>query len=365
MRSPLPNFHVAVASLLLAAMGCATPPDKAPISTGPISVTGEDWRATDHVLLITDASGTMWMRKTFPDAKALTRSFVSAMPSADARAANPGNYTAGLIGFGGDDRTSLALTSFDRGRLGSTAAGLEIMGDINGMGGTTPYAAVLTEATQQLDGKRGRAALVIFSDGVPDSDKAALYAAQRLVQRYPDEVCIHAVHTGDDPEGYDFLKRLTNLTSCGSLRAASSISSGAEVQQFARAVLVTPGIRPVAAAPSPCAGKIRLRGIEFEFNKATLTGDSKPVLDVAVQQLSSCPDIDITISGYTDSIGSEAYNMGLSRRRAESTRQYLVESGIPAGRLNTRGFGESQPIASNDTEAGRAQNRRVELSPTR
>ena len=68
MRS-LPVLSIAVASSLLAVSACTSLPDKAPIQTGPVSVTGEDWRATDQVILITDASGTMWMEQTFPDAK--------------------------------------------------------------------------------------------------------------------------------------------------------------------------------------------------------------------------------------------------------------------------------------------------------
>ena len=107
-------------------------------------------------------------------------------------------------------------------------------------------------------GKTGRAAVVIFSDGVPDNSDAGLQAGQLLVRDYPD-VCIHAVQTGDDPEGYAFLNALTSMTNCGSFRTAASIGSGAEVQQFARAVMITPGIAPVAAGPGPCAGVIRMR----------------------------------------------------------------------------------------------------------
>ena len=89
------------------------------------------------------------------------------------------------------------------------------------------------------------------------------------------------------------------------------------------------------------------------------------MLDVAVEQLSGCPDIRISIGGHTDSIGAEAYNEGLSGRRAEATRRYFIDKGIPPGRLEARGYGESQPVASNDSADGRAQNRRVELSPAR
>jgi len=303
----------------------------------------------------------MWMEKTFPEAKALTQSFVSAMPAADAPAAHPGNYTTGLIGFGGDERQTVALGSFDRNQLGATASELRVLGEINGMGGTTPYANVLQEARLQLQGRSGRAALVIFSDGVPDHADVALWSGQQLVKSHPD-ICIHAVQTGDDPEGYAFLEKLTSLTTCGSLRPASSISTGAEVQQLARAVMVTPGIAPVAAA-GPCAGVIRMRGIEFDFDRATIRDGSKPVLDVAVEQLQGCPDIRISIAGHTDALGTDSYNMGLSNRRAKATRSYLIQQGVADGRLVAQGYGEGQPIAPNDTDAGRAQNRRVELSP--
>ena len=69
----------------------------------------------------------------------------------------------------------------------------------------------------------------------------------------------------------------------------------------------------------------------------------------------------LEIIGHTDSTGPEAYNQGLSERRAKSVQDYLVSKGIRASRLTAKGYGESMPVASNDTEAGRAENRRVEL----
>ena len=67
------------------------------------------------------------------------------------------------------------------------------------------------------------------------------------------------------------------------------------------------------------------------------------------------------IGGHTDSTGEDAYNMGLSQRRAESVRSYLVSKGVKASRLEAKGYGETKPVASNDTNEGRAKNRRVEL----
>jgi len=87
------------------------------------------------------------------------------------------------------------------------------------------------------------------------------------------------------------------------------------------------------------------------------------VLDAAVESLQECPDVAVGIEGHTDSVGPEAYNQSLGQRRADSVRGYLVSQGVPAARLTTRSYGETRPVASNDTDEGRALNRRVELHP--
>jgi len=123
---------------------------------------------------------------------------------------------------------------------------------------------------------------------------------------------------------------------------------------------------PVAAAPAPPPPPrpkkaIVLRSVNFDFDKATLRPDAYPVLDAAVETLKQEGPMSVIVEGHTDSIGSEQYNMRLSRRRAETVRNYLVKQGIAASRITAVGLGESKPVASNATPDGRAQNRRVEL----
>lgn len=124
---------------------------------------------------------------------------------------------------------------------------------------------------------------------------------------------------------------------------------------------------PPAVAPAPmpdmCKGVVRLRGINFGFDKANVTPDSAVVLDVAIDRLKQCPAHRMEIDGYTDSTGPAGYNIGLSQRRAEAVKRYFVSKGIAVGRLTTRGYGEANPIDTNATRAGRAKNRRVELHP--
>lgn len=104
-----------------------------------------------------------------------------------------------------------------------------------------------------------------------------------------------------------------------------------------------------------------LDGIIFEFNKATIHPQSELILEKVYRTLIVYPDVEVEIHGYTDSIGSDSYNLGLSERRAASVRTYLIGQGIDPGRIVTRGFGKANPIATNDTEAGRARNRRIEF----
>ncbi|MFA6167545.1 MAG: OmpA family protein [Gemmatimonadaceae bacterium] len=118
---------------------------------------------------------------------------------------------------------------------------------------------------------------------------------------------------------------------------------------------------PQQAAPAPPVRRslMTLRGNNFEFDSSSLTAGAKDTLQVAVNTLKTYPDIKIEIQGHTDWIGTDAYNQALSERRANSVRDFFISQGIAAGRITTIGFGETQPVATNDTAAGRAENRRV------
>ncbi len=104
-----------------------------------------------------------------------------------------------------------------------------------------------------------------------------------------------------------------------------------------------------------------LRGINFESGSAALTPDSHPVLDQVIASMSAYPEVRIEIRGHTDSQGPAAFNQSLSQKRAESVRQYLINGGIAANRITAIGVGEEEPISSNATAAGRAENRRIEF----
>ncbi|WP_136065018.1 OmpA family protein [Modicisalibacter radicis] len=104
--------------------------------------------------------------------------------------------------------------------------------------------------------------------------------------------------------------------------------------------------------------------VTFGVDSSELSGEARQALNDVTAVLRQYPETRITVAGYTDSTGAEDYNQRLSERRAAAVSDYLVQGGVESQRLSRVGHGESQPVASNDTEQGRAQNRRVEITVT-
>ena len=105
-------------------------------------------------------------------------------------------------------------------------------------------------------------------------------------------------------------------------------------------------------------------GLLFDFDSDQLRAESKRNLDSLAKSLASFGDSKLLLVGHTDSVGTASYNLGLSQRRAGAVAEYLITRGVPGSRLATSGRGESDPIASNDTDADRQLNRRVEVVVT-
>jgi len=133
-----------------------------------------------------------------------------------------------------------------------------------------------------------------------------------------------------------------------------------------------PAIEPVPPSPEPpppppppptdaVKEKIVLRGVNFDFDRAEIRGDAAVILDEAVEILKRNPNRQVVIEGHTDWTGPEEYNQTLSENRAETVKKYMVENGVDEANLSVVGYGETQPVAPNDTRDGRARNRRVEL----
>jgi outer membrane protein OmpA-like peptidoglycan-associated protein len=144
-------------------------------------------------------------------------------------------------------------------------------------------------------------------------------------------------------------------------RLNSSDSNGVEITSVSFQVGGSLNASAMARAIEE-KGKVTLYGINFDFNQSTIKAESEPVLKEVAALLQQQPELRLRIEGHTDNVGKPAYNLDLSKKRAESVKTYLTgKFQIDPSRLATEGFGDSKPIAKNDTDQGRAQNRRVEL----
>ncbi len=104
-----------------------------------------------------------------------------------------------------------------------------------------------------------------------------------------------------------------------------------------------------------------LKGVKFEFDSDRLTQAAQLILNDVAGTLQSYGDLEVELEGHTDNVGTDAYNQGLSERRANAVKTYLIGRGVDGGRMTPVGYGETQPIAANDSEEGREENRRVQL----
>jgi OmpA-OmpF porin, OOP family len=152
-------------------------------------------------------------------------------------------------------------------------------------------------------------------------------------------------------------------------KAAEQIQSGARdalPQGFkfeTELAVKPPEVVTAADACQKLFGELVQRGkIRFETGKATIHKDSYGLLDFAVYNALRCQAGNIEIAGHTDSDGNKDANLDLSKRRAQAVVDYLIKAGIDPQRLSAVGYGDTRPIASNDSEEGKAENRRIEFS---
>ena len=363
LRRGLGTLGIAGVALVFAA--CVVPSQEIlPVAVPPLHLAPGEELGVDRVLILTDASSSMF-RQGDVQARALTLAVISGLPTDSS-----GQLEVGAIAFGGDERVRVPIAPLDRPLLMNYARGLKPLGGISdrrdtlfGGGGTTPLDVVFAEVSEDLNGRPGRTAIVLISDGEPTLPERARRAAEQLLAGgAPDQRCLFTVQTTGDPQGAAFSREISDLSGCGRSIGANRLRTVAEVDDYTRTLLATVVIPlPPVAAPPPCETRLQLSNIEFDFDRADLTPASRGALAEVGRQLDDCRGARIEVGGYADSTGGANYNVQLSLRRADSVRRALIEAGVEASRLSTRGFGTLNPLAPNDTRAGRALNRRVEF----
>ena len=293
--------------------------------------------------------------------------------------------TAGFRSFGHHDKVSKNLTELWYGMESYSTQGMAAGIDkVTEPGGFSPLGTAMTGVGEDLQGLSGvHNAVVIISDGL--DMKETLSQVQAVKDKYGSSICFYPIQVGDSPEGKAFLEEVARIGNCGFLSNADDLIAGDNMAGFVEKVFLTK--RPVKkmvrldsdgdgvyddedqCPGTPMGAKVNavgcwtLENVLFDFDKSVIKTEAYPLLDDVVTILEKNPSMKVELQGNTDNIGTEAYNMGLSMRRANAVKAYLIGKGIDATRMTTKGYGFSKPVALNGTAFGRSLNRRVELHP--
>ena len=374
-------FRVPLIVLALVGLACASSQPVAPIDAGAMLPGTNERIDVDQLVVIADTSSSITESGQFPRQRALVLSFVDSLPD--------GDYEAGAVVFGGFERQTYPLEPYDRGRFRSEAADIALLNE------GTPIDRVFRETSAWLEGKSGRAAVVVFTDGLPtdaigrpNNGGPALKAARGLTEAHKGSVCFHSVQLGNSSEGAEFLRRLSETTPCGTFRAADAVYDVATLHAMQRDVFLAGSLPAVAAAPrdadgdgvydlndrcpaTPRGAQVDRNGcwavpaVTFSLDSAEIASGFRSELDGVAAVLKSNPDLRVRIEGHTDTTGTEPHNEKLSQQRARAVGDFLIAAGVDASRIETQGWGQRKPAYPNDTDAQRSANRRAEISVVR
>ena len=345
----------------------------------------------DSFMVLFDASSSMTHDSLgynkFDLAKAIAERMNATLPEL--------SQIGGLRSFGHSSAVSDQDTQLFFGMEKYTTAGFKAgLDKITEAGGPSPLYRAIDAAVNDFDGfEGGKSAVIFITDGL-DLPGDVIASAQKLKDRYGDAMCFYPILVGDAADGKALVKDLAAVGKCGAAYNAIDLLSGQGMADFVKDVFLEakPDAPAPAPAPKPAAVKMDtdkdgvyddmdhcprtpmgakvnsagcwvLGDVLFDFDKDIIKPEAYPLLDEAARILKKNYKINIELHGHTDNIGSERYNIGLSDRRAEAVKTYLNSKGIVLSRMTTKGFGFSKPVAMNDNEWGRSQNRRVEIQP--
>ncbi|WP_191153753.1 OmpA family protein [Pelovirga terrestris] len=406
---------------LIALVGACAPVPQPPLQplTAPAVNSGGKVAKIDNFQIILDSSLSMEEGgKYFITARDIASRINQGIP-ADL------SYNSGLRTFGHNSYQSQHPTDLVYGMTRHERQAFhDSLGQIKYIGGTSPLGAALGSAAQDVKAAGGQSALIIISDGL-DMDNAPA-AAKQAKDQLGDDLCIYTIAVGNERNsmGHKVLEKVAQAGQCGFATSAAKLADAHAMSQFVSAVFLTePAAQPAPApAPAPvvrdsdgdgvpdhldqcpntprgvavdakgcpldsdgdgvadyldkcpgtppgvrvdtegCPTVLSLR-INFGFDSANVSTEFDSELAKAAACISNYPGHEVAIIGHTDSAGPEAYNQTLSERRATAVKNALVERfNVPATKMTTQGMGESKPVADNNTEEGRAFNRRVDVA---
>lgn len=347
---PYPTMLTMIGITLLAA--CASTPSYSPPAWQAEVIDTEAFAPkVDAFAVVLDASSSMKDEYQGRSKFDLARDTVSNMN----QTIPPMDYRAALVAFGTGrctgGRDAEVLYGLAPYQQDDFSAGLS---KLTCASGTTPMAEGLETSAELLSSESGEIAVILVSDFWSIDTKPVIKKLTELSNSHGNKLCIHTVKVGDSVKGDAVIAAIGAISSCGSAVSADSIGSASAMAGYVKNVLLS----PVEYQKHSFSAEVL-----FDFDKSILKPGGKAALHELDESIKARGSrvTDINVVGHTDSIGSEKYNQGLSERRAHSVTAYMTSDGVNGSIIDATGEGESNPVASNATAEGRAQNRRVDI----
>lgn len=390
-RGLLTAAAVLMAAALLA--GCQTHrpqlinPDFQPADLSAKIRSGELRQKVDNFYVILDSSGSKEETYRGHSKFAISKDFLYRLNRTIPASVN---LNGALRSFGASANPFAKKTTLHYGPATYSPSSFEAALDtVKWGGGLSPADQAIDRASDDLAPLTGRTAVILVGDGLYDGYDP-VGAAQRMKARFGDRLCLYTVLSGsEDPAGIATMKAISAASECGAYQTVKYLDNPASLAAWVEAVFFESVAKKAEAPPpapkpgdadgdgvadnldqcpdTPRGAPVNERGcwvipnVQFDLNQADIRPEYKAELATVAKVMGLNPNIIFNIGGHTCTLGSEKHNYRLSDRRAEAVKGYLVDKGIPAKRIFTRGYGYSVPAASNDTEAGRERNRRAVL----
>ncbi len=407
-------FVTLVGLMFTACVPKITPQPFTPVDLSSQVRSGQYQKKIDNFMVIFDASSSMGNTyegaRKFDQARVVADNLNNTLPALDIQAGIRAFGPHGLS-LASDSSPLYGMTKYSRQGFSKAMAGL------TSPGGLTPLPGAFEASSRDLSKTNGSIAVILISDA-EHIGQASVNAARAMKKVYGDRLCIYTILIGNGAGSKEVMERIAAVSGCGFatnyaalsnpqgmadfvkkvfLKAAVDSDGDGVVDQFDRCPNTPRGVKvdkngcqikqisidsdhdgvPNSAdlcPDTPLGVKVDKDGcplpitrpqtielqVRFNFDKDFVRPMYRTELQKFAKFMQAHPEISVTLEGYTDNVGTKAYNQALSLRRAVSVKHYLESNfGINPARLTTAGYGFSRPIASNNTTNGRRMNRRV------
>jgi len=369
------NFFVFLILLCVFFIGCqAHAPKPLDESFQPVIIKGPFIQRTDHVMFILDASQSMatdkYGKNKLAYAKSVLKRISLTMPDMHIQSAlrtfghtrRPTEYRSNLV---------IAPSPYNKQDFNDT------IDSIRFVGGMSALDKALMEVMKDFKDASGHISIIVATDGDVNGAKS-IEAVSKLKKQYGHRFSLYPIVL--DRKHQNLMNNLVKTAGQGFVNHIDEIYAPATMATYVNKVFLSrvrhkdkdgDGITDDKdiCPDTPAGARVTINGcwilgnIKFDSNSWELKEDMIPYLNEVVAILKNNPNLWMEVQGHTDSTGPADHNYTLSRNRAMAVMSYLISQGVSADRLTSTGYGETKPISTNDSEEGKALNRRVELSP--